>query len=88
MLSGEFIGLLRLSGVGASVFTSHFAQCRKAHAQGRFQQAARFSQAYITDFLQELIMRGEVVESCPIVGGWMEIDTPQDLERARLRYAT
>ena len=48
-----------------------------------FQHAASLEKAYITDMIQELIDNGQPVQSIDIEGGWMEIDTPQDLERAR-----
>ncbi len=49
--------------------------------------AASIDKAYLTDMLQELIDRGYLVRSVDIEGGWQEIDTPQDLDRARRRYS-
>jgi L-glutamine-phosphate cytidylyltransferase len=39
--------------------------------------------AYLTDLLQHLIDSGFPVTPVVIEGGWREIDTVQDLERAR-----
>ena len=37
----------------------------------------------MTDLLNHLIDAGEVMTSVDIEGGWREIDTTQDLERAK-----
>jgi len=48
-----------------------------------FRDAPRFEQAYVTHLLNHLIEAGEEMRSVDIEGGWREIDTTQDLERAR-----
>ncbi|GAJ15042.1 unnamed protein product [marine sediment metagenome] len=53
------------------------------HPAAPFQNAASLEKAYMTDMIQELVDNGSLVQSIDIEGGWMEIDTPQDLERAR-----
>lgn len=85
-VAGEFIGMLRLSTVGSSLFKSHFRRCQADYGHGRFHQAHTLSKAYLTDFLQELVDQGEVVHAVPTAGRWMEIDTVQDLERARRKF--
>jgi NDP-sugar pyrophosphorylase family protein len=47
-----------------------------------FHRAVSLEKAYITDMLQELVDTGSLVKSVDIEGGWMEIDTPQDLAEA------
>ena len=42
-----------------------------------------YRNAYLTDLLQELIDRSTRVDPIFIDGQWREIDTGQDLERAR-----
>jgi len=42
----------------------------------------------MTDMIQELLDNGSLVQSIDIKGGWMEIDTPQDLERAQRQFIT
>jgi NDP-sugar pyrophosphorylase family protein len=39
--------------------------------------------AYLTDLLNDLIDAGEVMRPAFIDGGWREIDTVEDLERAK-----
>lgn len=83
---GEFIGLCKLSPEGARWFIEAWREIT-ARYQGRehepFQRAASFRQAYLTDLLQHLIEAGKPVTPVPIDGAWREIDTVQDLERAR-----
>lgn len=79
---GEFIGLAKFTRGGAEAMKAAYHQAKKSPA-APFQHAASLEQAYLTDMIQELVNSGAVVHSVDIEGGWMEIDTPQDLERAR-----
>ena len=45
------------------------------------------AKAYMTDLLMELILRGIGVYAVPVDGGWLEIDTPHDLELATALFA-
>jgi choline kinase len=83
---GEFIGLMKLSADGARWVRDAIvaAQARYAGREDEpYQRAARFRNAYLTDVLQELIDRGHAMVPVVIDGQWREIDTGQDLERAR-----
>ena len=83
---GEFIGLAKLSVEGARWFRDAWRELRREYAgreTERFQRAASFRNAYLTDLLQHLIDAGRPVEPVAIDGMWREIDTVQDLERAR-----
>jgi len=83
---GEFIGLVRLGAAGVTAVAGELDRLATAFA-GRdhepFQRAARYRNAYLTDILQQLIDRGTRVDPIWIDGGWREIDTGQDLDRAR-----
>ena len=48
-----------------------------------FERAPAFRDAYLTDMLQYLIRSGRPITPVAIRGSWREIDTVQDLERAR-----
>ena len=83
---GEFIGLAKLSATGAAAFTSAWSElCERyrGRADQPFERAPTFRQAYLTDLLQHLINGGLRVEPVGIHGSWREIDTVQDLQRAR-----
>ena len=79
---GEFIGLLKLTPKGAEIFKKHFARSKKLFWDKQFQRAKTFQQAYITDFLKDMVDLGVPIHSVIIEQGWLEIDTAQDLDRA------
>ena len=83
---GEFIGLTKLGAAGAAVVGDALDRVAARYA-GRehepFQRAASYRNAYLTDLWQELIDEGTRVSPVFIDGQWREIDTGQDLDRAR-----
>ncbi len=83
---GEFIGLTRLGAAGATI-TGRALDAIAHRYLGRddepFQRAARYRNAYLTDLWQELIDTGTRIDPIFIDGQWREIDTGQDLDRAR-----
>ncbi len=80
---GEFIGLAKFTKSTAQAMRAAFHQVAQECPAAPFQHASCLEKAYMTDMLQELINRGARVQSVDIKGDWMEIDTPQDLERAQ-----
>jgi choline kinase len=85
---GEFIGLAKFTRKGAEILIRNYKRiCTnkwcgfKAHH--RFQDAVSIDKAYMTDIFQELIDRDYPIYSIDINGGWLEIDTSQDLQIAR-----
>lgn len=80
---GEFIGLSKFTKKGAEILRSNYRRVAKQYHNRPFQQASSLEKAYFTDMIQELIDTGCVIDHVDIKGGWIEIDTPQDLERAR-----
>jgi choline kinase len=83
---GEYIGLTRLGVRGVRTVANTLDLLAKRFA-GRddapFQRAKTYRNAYLTDLWQELIDTGVRVDPILIDGRWREIDTGQDLERAR-----
>jgi L-glutamine-phosphate cytidylyltransferase len=83
---GEYIGLARLSARGAAIVGNTLDQLAH-HFAGRddepFQRAASYRNAYQTDLWQHLIDGGLRIDPILIDGQWREIDTGQDLDRAR-----
>jgi phosphoenolpyruvate phosphomutase len=81
---GEFIGLARFSARGAERMRDEYRRLERALGrEAAFGTATRFEAAYLTDLLNHLIALGEPMTPIYIDGGWREIDTTQDLERAR-----
>jgi L-glutamine-phosphate cytidylyltransferase len=83
---GEYIGLTRLGPRGITI-TANTLDWVQRQFDGRddqpFQRAARYRNAYLTDLWQQMIDTGIQIEPIFIDGQWREIDTGQDLERAR-----
>jgi len=79
---GEFIGIMKMSKNEVKNFKNVFFELKKSH-DGRFHNAPSLEKAYLTDMLQELINSGVTISPILVDGEWCEIDTPQDLEKAR-----
>lgn len=80
---GEFIGMFKLNHAGIELFWSVFDEVNATVSPDEsFQQAESWRNAYITDLLQELVDRGNQVHCALIQGGWLEIDTLEDYQRA------
>jgi choline kinase len=83
---GEFIGLAKLGERGATTVARTLDSLARRY-DGRdhepFQRAASYRNAYLTDLWQELIDGGIRLDPVLIQGCWREIDTGQDLDRAR-----
>lgn len=79
---GEFLGIVKLSPSGSEIWKRKYEELEKIHI-GKFHHAPSLKKAYITDMIQELIDSKIRVEPIFISGKWCEIDTPQDLERAK-----
>jgi len=78
---GEFIGLMKLSKKGSLIIKNTFEKLSSHKV--KFHNANSIKEAYLTDLIQELIDKGISVEPLFIDGKWCEIDTIQDLERAK-----
>jgi choline kinase len=81
--SGEFIGLAHFSARAVEEMRARFHQRRAGLAGQPYGRAPRFEVAYLTDLLNDLIDSGTVMRPAFIDGGWREIDTVEDLERAK-----
>ena len=89
---GEFIGLTKFSANGAEILKRTYDRVKNNRWCGftpnqRFHDSSSLRVAYLTDMLQEIVDRGYFVHCVDIHGGWIEIDTPQDLEKARSSWA-
>jgi choline kinase len=83
---GEYIGLTKLSARGVATVANTLdalAQRFAGKDTEPFQRAATYRNAYLTDLWQHLIDGGMRIDPILIDGQWREIDTGQDLDRAR-----
>ena len=79
---GEFLGIIKLSGNGSKTIIKKYEELEKSHV-GKFHDADSLEKAKLVDILQELIDSKIEISPISIAGKWCEIDTPNDLERAR-----
>jgi choline kinase len=79
---GEFIGIMKLSSKGSSLFLKRFSELKESHV-GTFHGSPSLKQSILPDMIQELIDLGINVEPIMISENWYEVDTPQDLDFAR-----
>ena len=80
---GEFIGVMKLTADGARVFLDAFDRAERAYGGGPFREGRTFQKAYLLDLLQEMLEAGASMHHEDIAGGYMEIDTVQDLSMAK-----
>jgi choline kinase len=79
---GEFAGLAHFTRKGMQTFLAVYDDVR-TRPDSPLQAAASLDTAYLTDLLQEVIDRGADVRLVETWGGWVEIDTSEDLETGR-----
>jgi choline kinase len=83
-VEGQYMGLMKFSAAGIDTLKKVFHDSLRAG----FLRGKSPEKAYMTDLLQAAIDLGHHLQSVPIRGGWVEVDTVDDLEsnttRARL----
>ena len=79
---GEFIGVMKMSQAGAADFLQAFEQAEHSYGGGLFREGRSFQKAYLIDLLAEMLEQGTPMQRENTHGGYMEIDTLQDLSMA------
>ncbi len=74
----EFIGIIKLSQKGAEIFVNHYK-----NLENTTDKIELIKKWHLTNMLQDLIDNNNSIFPIEIDGNWCEIDTVQDLERAR-----
>ena len=80
--SGEFIGVMKLDGAGAAELCAAFDRVEAKHAGKVFREGRSFEKAYLIDLLQQMLETGSEMHREDTRGGYMEIDTREDLALA------
>jgi choline kinase len=75
-IEGQYMGLMKFSLKGLRVLKEIFYRGKKDGKIG----SKPVENAYMTDLLQAIINYGTKIQSVPVHGGWIEIDTVDDLE--------
>ena len=79
---GQFIGIVKCSSRGTEILKRNYDRVKKINSGESFRQAKVFEKAWLTDLFQEMTELGVPLYGVIIERGWMEIDTPEDYERA------
>jgi L-glutamine-phosphate cytidylyltransferase len=77
--SGEFIGVTKMSPAGAKEITAAFDEASAQNAGKTWREGRTFERAYLIDLFQEMIEHGSEFHRVDTYGGYMEIDTREDL---------
>jgi choline kinase len=85
--AGEFIGVMKASPAGAARLVRAFDEARARYAGRVFREGRTFEKAYLIDLFQEMLERGSAFHRVDTFGGYMEIDTEQDLASAAQWWA-
>lgn len=83
---GEFIGLTKFSNRGAEILKTNYKRAMREFGDTQFHTATSMEKAYLTDMLQELTDKGHTVSNVDIKSQWMEIDTIEDIKKARKEW--
>lgn len=79
---GEFIGVMKLSPAAATRFCAAFDEALRRFGTGMFREGRSFPKAYLIDLLQDMLEQGVEMHRVDTPGGYMEIDTLEDLAQA------
>jgi L-glutamine-phosphate cytidylyltransferase len=77
--SGEFIGVTKFSAEGAREMVAAFDEARARHAGTTWREGRTFERAYMIDLFQDMLESGSTFHRVDTHGGYMEIDTREDL---------
>jgi choline kinase len=77
--SGEFIGVAKISALGAREIVAAFEEARARHAGQTWREGRTFERAYLIDLFQDMVEGGSAFHRVDTHGGYMEIDTREDL---------
>ncbi len=83
---GEFIGVAKFSPVGARMLTEHYERVVGANDGRSFQGAESVQKAFFIQMIQEMIEQGVPVHKVDTHGDYMEVDTTEDYEIARIQW--
>jgi choline kinase len=80
--TGEFIGVMKLDRAGAGDFLSAFDAVSATHTGKVWREGRSFEMSYLIHLLQHMLEQGREMHRENTRGGYMEIDTLEDLALA------
>ena len=75
-IEGQYIGLMKFSGDGSKKLRTSLSK----GLQRGLINGKKYTEAYMTDLLQEMIVSGVKVNAVTTTSTWLEVDTVADLE--------
>lgn len=83
-IEGQYIGLMRFAECGVHDLLRAYSKAATDDEQGKrcFGRVEGLAGMYMTDLLQGMIDMHVPVLALPVNGGWVEIDSPKDLQIA------
>jgi len=75
-VEGQYIGIVRVSATAQEAFKTAYSQLPEVGSNGK-----HYKDIYMTDFLQHLIDAHKPIKAVCIEGGWLEVDTLEDISR-------
>ena len=84
---GEFAGVAKFNRSGAQALRDHYHLCRQQFAGQPFRESRLFEKSYLIHLLQDMLEHGSHMCHVDTAGGYIEIDTQQDFDYARQRWA-
>jgi choline kinase len=79
LATGEFIGVARFSPDGARELVEAFDAAKAVHHGKTWREGRTFERAYLIDLVAEMLEGGSAFHKVDTHGGYMEIDTGEDL---------
>jgi choline kinase len=79
LASGEFIGVAKFTAAGARELLAGYDEARARHAGKVWREGRTFERAYLIDLFQEMVEGGAAFHRVDTFGGYMELDTREDL---------
>lgn len=83
---GEYIGVAKFSAEGARQLKAAYQARRENFAGKPYREAKVFEKAYLIHLLQDMIEQGTRMSHVDTPGGYIEIDTQEDLDYARQHW--
>ena len=74
-IQGQFTGLIKISARKVRAMVGLYADLREQHLDNK-----KFSQMYMTEFIQQMINHDWQVKAALVNHGWLEFDTVADLK--------
>jgi L-glutamine-phosphate cytidylyltransferase len=75
-IEGQYMGLMKFSTVGVK----HIKDVFYSAVENGELLGKNVENSYMTDLLQAVINSGQPITAVPVYGGWVEVDTVDDLE--------